>query len=351
MSTHARSLLSLLVLAGSASAKRVEVRGRQLLLDGQPFEVRGICYSPTPINASVHFAPYGDYFTADFSFIWLRDLRLIKAMGANMLRVYGWLPENDHSDFLDAVEAHGLKLMATFYMGEASESPVETEEQRGKVVRRFAEQVRQYRDHPALIIWSFGNELNGVWNGYLQQLGHNPAAPCAWDERYDDLGGCWIHKGKPPAPGSQCYNTSYCVYSRLFGLINQASHRDRDGAPPDPPEAPPPAPSRGLPPPTPTPHPPHPPDLPHLHPLPAQAAEAAKAEADVLIVSAMADVDALYEKVARAGHLAPSLDAWTAQVYRGNTFGDFFGTMSDATDKPAPRATHSRRPPAERERV
>jgi len=288
MSTRARlarSLLSLLVLAGSASAKRVEVRGRQLLLDGQPFEVRGICYSPTPINASVHFAPYGDYFTADFSFIWLRDLRLIKAMGANMLRVYGWLPENDHSDFLDAVEAHGLKLMATFYMGEASESPVETEEQRGKVVRRFAEQVRQYRDHPALIMWSFGNELNGVWNGYLQQLGHNPAAPCAWDERYDDLGGCWIHKGKPPVPGSQCYNTSYCVYSRLFGLINQA-------------------------------------------------AEAAKAEADVLIVSAMADVDALYEKVARAGHLAPSLDAWTAQVYRGNTFGDFFGTMSDATDKP-----------------
>ena len=51
--------------------------------------------------------------------------------------------------------------------------------------------------------------------------------PCAWDERYDDLGGCWIHKGKPPVPGSQCYNTSYCVYSRLFGLINQASHRDR----------------------------------------------------------------------------------------------------------------------------
>ena len=34
----------------------------KLLLDGQPFEVRGICYSPTPINASVHFAPYGDYF-------------------------------------------------------------------------------------------------------------------------------------------------------------------------------------------------------------------------------------------------------------------------------------------------
>ena len=56
--------------------------------------------------------------------------------------------------------------------------------------------------------------------------------------------------------------------------------------------------------------------------------------ADVLVVSAFADVDALYDKIHRAGHLAPSVDAWTAQVYRGNSFGTFFLDMSNATDKP-----------------
>ena len=46
----------------------------------------------------------------------------------------------------------------------------------------------------------------------------------------------------------------------------------------------------------------------------------------------MADVDALYDKVERLGHFAPSVDARTA--YRGSTFGDFFEAMSNSTDKP-----------------
>lgn len=77
------------------------------------------------------------------------------------------------------------------------------------MARTLLVQVGQYADHPALMIWSFGNELNGVWNGFLQELdkatdiGTN--APCGWDERYDDLGGCWIHKGTLPLPGTPCY--------------------------------------------------------------------------------------------------------------------------------------------------
>ena len=92
------------------------MKGRQLLVNGEPFLVRGICYSPIPINESVYFAPYGDYFTADYSFVWLRDLPLIKAMGANVLRTYGWQPDNDHTAFLDAAWNNGLYVMATFYM-------------------------------------------------------------------------------------------------------------------------------------------------------------------------------------------------------------------------------------------
>ena len=38
--------------------------------------------------------------------------------------------------------------------------------------------------------------------------------------------------------------------------------------------------------------------------------------ADVLVVSAFADVDALYDKIGRAGDLAEHVDAWTAQVTR-----------------------------------
>lgn len=98
------------------AAQRAQVVGRQLLVDNNPFLVQGICYSPIPINESVYFAPYGDYFTPDYSFIWLRDLPLIRAMGANVVRTYGWQPDNDHTAFLDAAWNAGLYVMATFYM-------------------------------------------------------------------------------------------------------------------------------------------------------------------------------------------------------------------------------------------
>jgi len=277
----------LLACAGRCAARRAHVDGRQLIVDGEPFLVKGICYSPTPINGSVYFAPYGDYFTAEYSFIWLRDLPLIKAMGANVLRTYGWQPSNDHSAFLDAVADHGLYVMATYYTGEASETSVLTAKDRAKAVAGFKREVAKYADHHALLFWSFGNELNGVWNGFLTQIGKDPEQPqCHWDERYDDLGGCWIHQRKTPWPeGSPCYEAAHCVYTRLFGWLNDA-------------------------------------------------AKAAHEVADVLVISGFADVDNLYEKVGRVGHVAPDVDAWTAQVYRGISFGNFFEAMGNNTDKP-----------------
>jgi len=256
-----------------------------LLIDEKPMLVKGICYSPIPINESVYFAPYGDYFTADYSFIWLRDLPLIKAMGVNVVRTYGWQPKNDHTAFLDALASHDLYLMATYYMGDSTETPVDTPEARSLAVKGFASEVEKYADHPAILFWSFGNELNGVWNGYLQALGKSGPEQCDWDERYDDLGGCWIHKGTLPPKGSKCYDSSYCVYKKLFSFINDA-------------------------------------------------AVAAHAVADVLVVSAFADVDGLYDKILRAGDFAMELDAWTAQVYRGSSFGDFFEGMGNSTSKP-----------------
>jgi len=297
MADSARALARLAVILSccssfaAATQKRVHVSGRQLYVDGQPFRVRGICYSPTPVNESVYFAPYGDYFTNEYSYIWMRDLPLIKAMGVNVVRTYGWQVGNDHTQFIEAIAANGLYLFATFYMGEESETPVGSSNSRSKVIKTFQKEVKKYADNPALLFWSFGNELNGVWNGYLQSLSKDDnydggkGTACGWDERYDDLGGCWIHKGLAPLPGTRCYGTSYCVYKRLFTFINEA-------------------------------------------------AAAAHEVADVVVVSAFADVDALYDKVGRAGDLAPDLDAWTAQVYRGSTFGDFYEMMGLNTDKP-----------------
>jgi hypothetical protein len=277
------------------TTKRAYVQGRQLIVNNKPFLVKGICYSPVPINASVYWDPLGDYFSEEYSYIWLRDLPLMKAMGANVVRIYGWDSDKDHTPFLDAVRDNGLYLMTTFFMGEAVETPVNTATQRANVIKRFQKAVKQYRHHPALLIWSIGNEINGVWNGFLQQLSNSEVDPCGWDETYDDLGGCWTHLGIKPIYNSQCYNTSLCVYKRLYGFLNDC-------------------------------------------------AVAAHELADVIVTSTFADVDALYDKVERMGQFAPDLDAWSAQVYRGASFGDFFTGISNSTGKPLLLTEHARTP-------
>ena len=85
------------------------------------------------LSSQVYFAPYGDYFTPEYSYIWMRDLPLIKAMGANVVRTYGWQPDNDHTAFVEAVAEHGLYLFATFYMGDAAETPVDDDKARAKL--------------------------------------------------------------------------------------------------------------------------------------------------------------------------------------------------------------------------
>ena len=92
----ASACLPLLASAASVyppTPNAVKYDGSQLMVDGAPFFMQGVCYSPVPTGETVEKWPFGDYFTADYAYMWKRDLPLIKATGANVIRTYGWLPE------------------------------------------------------------------------------------------------------------------------------------------------------------------------------------------------------------------------------------------------------------------
>lgn len=68
----------------------------------QPIVLKGVCYSPCPINASNKYAPnLGDWFWDSYSgpgydiqgwnALWARDLANLRALGANTIRVYSML--------------------------------------------------------------------------------------------------------------------------------------------------------------------------------------------------------------------------------------------------------------------
>ncbi len=102
-------LLSVAFLGPQITSAAFTAEGREIHLDGTSFQVRGVCYQPAPIgdNPSAS-APYGDYFTANYSALTARDLPLMRDLGANVIRIYGWSETADHSAFLDACYNDGV---------------------------------------------------------------------------------------------------------------------------------------------------------------------------------------------------------------------------------------------------
>src|SRR4051794_2977665 len=108
--------LTFVLIVSTKCSVSLSSDGRSILVDGNKFFIRGINYSPVPIGEDVNYFPYGDYFTLDYAYQWERDLKLIKAMGANIIRIYAWDNNVDHTPFLDAVNSVGLKVIITYYI-------------------------------------------------------------------------------------------------------------------------------------------------------------------------------------------------------------------------------------------
>ncbi len=125
-----------LVFQTSAQAVRVELRqtekGWQMLRGGEPYYVRGAGGSG--------------------------NLDLLAASGGNSVRT--WSPDDARS-ILDEAQKRGLTVMVGLWMGQERQGfnysdPYAVEDQ----LRAFREAVRELKDHPAVLLWGVGNEVD-----------------------------------------------------------------------------------------------------------------------------------------------------------------------------------------------
>lgn len=112
----------------------IEVAGRGFLLNGQPFTVKGVNYSPVPIGTTFDDDDkIGDVFFDYFNPIHEVDFQLMKEMGVNTIRIYGMFPwhplngpanpnnpvaERDHTKFLDMLFEAGICVFITYPIGD-----------------------------------------------------------------------------------------------------------------------------------------------------------------------------------------------------------------------------------------
>jgi len=122
-------------------------------------------YAPTPIGVDATVTPpYGDYFTSKYAEFWARDLPIIKAVGANAVRLWGWDITADHKAFLDAVQAADLFVIPTFYMAPGTYPNLADPATKSKVYGDFDQFLKAINHHPAVLFYILGSDLNADWN-------------------------------------------------------------------------------------------------------------------------------------------------------------------------------------------
>ncbi len=116
----------------------VSISGRQVMVDGDPYLIKGICYHPVSRGSD------------ERSFDNLNeDLALMKEAGINTIRVY--IPITDKA-VLDEINAAGLKVIIGIGYNQGGENDI--------LSGSFIDYINTYKTHNAILFWELGNEYN-----------------------------------------------------------------------------------------------------------------------------------------------------------------------------------------------
>ena len=132
----------------------VKVINRDLLTDFDgngnysSFFINGVGYAPTPIGS------WGDLIYPEK--VYNRDMPLLQEMNCNAIRTWG----EANALLLDKAEEYGIKVLAGFWVSTTADfyNPVD----RLSIINGFKQYVSEYKDFPAILAWSIGNEQNYV---------------------------------------------------------------------------------------------------------------------------------------------------------------------------------------------
>jgi hypothetical protein len=128
---------------------------RQLLVDGEPYEIHAVGYQPTPVGQQPGDAGYAPYRRDQYE----RDLPLLRAMGCNTIRTWGKVDNDD--GFLDACWNDGIdpiRVIAGFWVDSSLDLADDTVRQ--TILDDFRDYVAACKDHPAILMWLPGGEVN-----------------------------------------------------------------------------------------------------------------------------------------------------------------------------------------------
>ena len=116
----------------------VTIAESKILVDNEPYLIKGICYHPVPKGSDKR----------SFNNL-TKDLALMVEAGINTIRVYSPI---DNKDVLDEINAAGLKVIIGFGYDQKGYFDIKS--------GSFLDYINKYKSHDAILFWELGNEYN-----------------------------------------------------------------------------------------------------------------------------------------------------------------------------------------------
>lgn len=140
-----------------ASSTTVRVSGRDILMNGTPFIIKGVGYQPSPVAKY----PWQDdvYEFRNYE----RDLPFLRALGCNTIRTWGKVT---NPAFLDACYNGGtspIYVIMGFWVDHTKDLGDPTVRQ--AIIDDFKEYVTTFMYHDAVLMWLPGGEINYWYRG------------------------------------------------------------------------------------------------------------------------------------------------------------------------------------------
>ena len=131
-------LLSLIILSINSYGIEVKIENNTMVVNGESFYMKGICYHPVKIGKTKRSFDNLD-----------NDITLMKEAGINTIRVYEPI---DDINVLDKLANAGIKVVISFGYNQKGKFDI--------VSGTFINYVRKYKSHEAILMWELGNEYN-----------------------------------------------------------------------------------------------------------------------------------------------------------------------------------------------
>lgn len=139
--------------------RTIEIRGRQFLVNGTPIKLKGV-------NRHEHWPEVGHAVTEDQM---IKDILLIKQANCNHVRTCHY---SDDPRWYELCDKYGLYVLAEANLESHGAWDEFNEDPRIKdaIIDRNVANVENFRNHPAVIIWSLGNECGSGGSNFRSAL-------------------------------------------------------------------------------------------------------------------------------------------------------------------------------------